>query len=133
MTDEELQNEEQQEEEYDGDEHKKEDFENLVTVLSTKDEGIAAVAKSILEEAEIQYYVKGEGAQSLYGVGVIGVGGFSTEAEPIEIQVIQEDADAAIELLKDVEASKPVDDTGLFTEDSNEDISEGENTDDEDK
>jgi len=130
MENEELQNEEQNSEENENDEHKEEDFESLVTVLSTEDQGIAAVAKTILEEAGINYYVKGEGIQSMYGIGVKGVGGFDPLTDPIEIQVIQEDADSAVELLKDVETSKPVYDPGTFTEDSNETRLEGENTED---
>jgi hypothetical protein len=122
MENEELQNEEQNEEEYADDEYKEEDFEELVTVLTTNQQGIASVAKAILEEAGIQYYVKGEGAQSLYGVGVIGVGGFSTEAEPIEIQVIDEDAEKALELLKDVENSEPLDEQGSSSGESSENI-----------
>lgn len=129
MEEEEIQNEEENNQEHDDDvpeegEFKEEDFEKLVTVFKTSDQGIAAVAKSILDEAGIQYYVKGEGAQSLFGVGVIGVGGFSTEANPVEIQVIQEDEEKAKDLLKDVESSKPVDNSGdiLKETDTDEDI-----------
>jgi len=119
MENEEQQNEEQNSEENEDDEHKEEDFENLVTILSTEDQGIAAVAKTILEEAGINYYVKGEGIQSMYGIGIKGVGGFDPLTDPIEIQVIQEDEDAAIELLKDVEKSEPLNDPGLTSDESN--------------
>ena len=83
----------------------KEDSEKLVTVLRTGHQGIVAVAKSILDEAEIKYLVKGEGLQNLFGVGVMGTG-FNLITGPIEIQVLPEDAEAAQEILKDIEESE---------------------------
>ena len=87
----------------------KEDSENLVTVLRTGHQGVIAVAKSILDEAEIKYLVKGEGLQNLFGVGVMGTG-FNLITGPIEIQVLPEDAETAQEILKDIEESEEIED-----------------------
>jgi len=114
MIDEESQNKD----EYEEGEYKEEDFENLVTVLSTDDLAVAAFAKKILDEAGVKYIVRGEGIQSLYGVGVTGVAGYDVLAEPIEISVLEEDSEKAIELLKDVENSEPLNDPGLTPDES---------------
>lgn len=81
------------------------DSERLVSVLKSGHQGVIAVAKSILDEAEIKYLVKGEGLQNLFGVGVMGTG-FNLITGPIEIQVLPQDAETAQELLKDVEESE---------------------------
>ena len=36
-----------------------------VTVLTVRDPGVLAVAKSVLDDANIEYFAKGEGAQNL--------------------------------------------------------------------
>jgi len=71
-----------------------------VTVLETSDQGLIALAKSLLEEAEIPCFAKGEGIQDLLGAG--RVGGFSILAGPIQLQVPATAADDARELLKDL-------------------------------
>jgi len=80
------------------------DHERLVTVFKTGHEGIVAVVKSILDEAQIQYLAKGEGVQDLFGVGVLGTG-FNPITGPVEFRVMPEDAEYAKELLKDVKPS----------------------------
>ena len=115
-----MENEENQNQGQENEEQEEENTEELVTVFSTDSQGIAAVVKSILEEAGIEYNVKGEGIQSMYGVGVLGPGGFSPLTEPLEFQVIEEDAEKAIELLIDVEKSEPIDDPNLTSGDNNE-------------
>ncbi len=75
--------------------------DKLVTILSTGDRGAIAMAKSLLEAEGIQYLVKNEAAQDLLAYG--GFGGFNPIAGPIEIQVAEEDAEKARELLKDLE------------------------------
>lgn len=80
------------------------DHERLVTVFKTGHEGIVALVKSILDEAEIQYLAKGEGVQDLFGVGVLGTG-FNPITGPVEFRVMPEDVEYAEELLKDVKES----------------------------
>jgi hypothetical protein len=73
-------------------------------VLSTGDAGLIAVARSLLEGEEIDYFVKGDGLQDLFGLGRIS-GGFSFAMGPAEFWVRQDDADRARELLGDLTAS----------------------------
>lgn len=82
-------------------EHEKLDHESLVPVFESGNEAIVAVVKSILDEAKIQYLVKGEGVQDLFGVGVIGTG-FNPITGPVVFKVLPGDVDYAKELLKDV-------------------------------
>jgi hypothetical protein len=79
----------------------KRDHERLVTVYETGHEGVAAVVKSILDEAKIQYLAKGDGVQDLFGVGVVGVG-FNPITGPVQFRVMPEDEKYAKELLKDI-------------------------------
>jgi hypothetical protein len=82
----------------------KEDHERLVTVFETGHEGLVAVVKSILDEANIRYLAKGEGVQDLFGVGILGTG-FNPITGPVEFRVMPEDEEYARELLKDVKES----------------------------
>ena len=85
---------------------KNQDYETvyveLVTVMETGDPGLIMVAKSILEEADIKYYAKGEGVQHLFGAGTFG-SGFNPLTGPVQIQVSREDFAEALELLKELE------------------------------
>jgi len=83
-----------------------EDKEKLVTVFTTGHEGVVVLVKSILDEAKIEFIAKGEGIQDLFGVGVIGTG-FNVITGPIEFQVLEDNADYARELLKDVSETPP--------------------------
>jgi hypothetical protein len=83
--------------------HNKLDNERAITVFSTGNEAIESFVKSLLDEANIKYVVKGENVENLFGVGVIGTG-FNPVTGPIEIQVMPEDAEYAKELLKDVKS-----------------------------
>jgi hypothetical protein len=76
----------------------------LVTVLATGDAGLIAVAKSLLEAEGIDYFVRGEGLQDLFGVGRI-IGGFSYAMGPAEFYVRAEDAGRARALLDDLQTS----------------------------
>ena len=80
------------------------DHEKLVTVFRTGHEGVVAIVKSILDEAQIQYHAKGEGVQDLLGVGVLGTG-FNPVTGPVEFRVMPEDVEYAKELLKDIKES----------------------------
>ena len=84
----------------------KEDKEKLVTIFTTGHEGVVALVKSILDEAEIRFIAKGEGIQDLFGIGVIGTG-FNIITGPIEFQVLEDDVEYAKELLKDVSEAPP--------------------------
>lgn len=66
----------------------------LIMVFESNNRASMATAKSLLESAGIKYYVKGEDVQSLIGFGAI-------DGVP-EIQVAEEDAKEAKEILKDL-------------------------------
>ena len=74
----------------------------LVTVFATGNAGLIAVAKSILEDAGIPNFAKGEGLQNLFGIGVVGTG-FNPVVGPVQIQVprdCEEDAKGLLEGLE---------------------------------
>ncbi len=73
----------------------------LVTVLATGDPGLMAIAKSLLQSAEIPFMVQGEGIQDLFGAGCFGTG-FNLITGPAKLQVAAGDADEARELLADL-------------------------------
>ncbi|MCE1163829.1 MAG: DUF2007 domain-containing protein [Bacteroidetes bacterium] len=80
------------------------DKEKLVSVFKSGHEGVIALAKSILDEAGIEYMVKNEGVQDLVGLGVVGTG-FNPLTGPMNIMVLPENEEYAKELLKGVEES----------------------------
>ena len=71
--------------------------ESLVTVLTTGNEGTIAVARSILEAANIPYFEKGGASHDL------GLQVFNISAGSVEFQVRSEDAAAARDLLSHLE------------------------------
>jgi hypothetical protein len=70
---------------------------DMVCVLRTADEALAALAKSMLESENIAYVVRGEALQDLLGWGRIG--GFNYLVGPAEV-VHAADADRARALLQ---------------------------------
>ena len=72
----------------------------LVRVLATGDAGLIAFAKSLLEGEDIDYLVRGDGLQDLFGLGRIT--GFSYAMGPAEFWVRADDEDRAVALLKDL-------------------------------
>ena len=72
-----------------------------VTVLETGDQGLLAVAKSLLEHANIEYFAKGEGIQDLFAAGRFGTG-FNPFVGAIQLQVAAKDAEEAKTLLRDL-------------------------------
>jgi hypothetical protein len=66
----------------------------LVTVLSTSDPGLVAIVKSLLDDAGLDYFVRGDALHN-----VIGWGGFNPALSDAEFQVREEDAEAATTLL----------------------------------
>jgi hypothetical protein len=78
--------------------------ERAVTVFQSGNPALVAVAKSVLDDAEILYSVQGENAQNLFGFGLIGTG-YNLLTGPIRIQVMPDDAEAARVLLDQVTES----------------------------
>lgn len=60
--------------------------DELVTVLRTGDPLVVALAKSLLDGAGIDFFVKGEGIQDLFAFGRVGTG-FNPITGPAEFQV----------------------------------------------
>ena len=66
-----------------------------VTIFKTSDPGLLAVAQSLLQDADIEFFVAGQVVSGLYP------GPISPFGTP-EIRVAAENADEARELLKDL-------------------------------
>ena len=77
---------------------------NYVDVFRTVDVATLAVVKSVLDGAGITYVVQGESALTLLPVGPLWAGFGSAGAAAI-IQVPEEEAEDALELLR--EAAEP--------------------------
>jgi hypothetical protein len=77
----------------------------LVSVLATGDPGVIGLAKSLLESEQIDYFVRGEGLQDLFGLGRIT--SFSFAMGPAQFLVRADDADRARALLKELTAQDP--------------------------
>jgi hypothetical protein len=71
----------------------------LVTVFRTEDPGLVGLAKSILDDAGIDYYVAGETMRNVFGWGLPGAHGVG----PAEFSVREEDGSRAREILADLE------------------------------
>lgn len=67
------------------------EYQEFVNVLSTHDQNIVAVVKSLFESNGIRCFIEGENIQRLMAVG------------PIRVNVSPEDEEAARALLEDVE------------------------------
>jgi hypothetical protein len=76
----------------------------LVRVFATGDMGLIAIAKSLLEAETIDYFVRGDGLQDLFGLG--RTTGYSFAMGPAEFWVRAEDADNARVLLQDLVAGQ---------------------------
>ena len=74
----------------------------LVTVFQTGNSMALALAKGALESAGIPFVSEGEGLQDLIGLGRFP-GGFNVATGPVKIRVDVRDADAAREVLADIE------------------------------
>ena len=72
------------------------DSEGLVKILETRDQGMAAMAKSLLDGAGIEYATNNEFSQNVWPTGL---------ADGAQIWVRPEDADAALEILSGLEAT----------------------------
>jgi hypothetical protein len=67
-----------------------------VTVFRTNDPGLLAVARSLLEAGDVEFFVAGEAVTALFPGGAAGPCGAP------EIRVAAENADKARELLKEL-------------------------------
>ncbi len=74
----------------------------LVTVFEAGDPGVLAVAKSLLQDAGIPFFAKGEGEQDLFGLGRMGTG-YSPIVGAVQVQVAPVDAARARQLLADLQ------------------------------
>ena len=73
----------------------------LTTVLSTGDPALIAMAKSLLDGEGIEYLLRGEGLQNLFGWGSVGTG-YNILTGPAEFVVRSDDAERARQLLHDL-------------------------------
>jgi hypothetical protein len=89
-----------------------------VTVLSTGDPGLMALAKSLLQAEGIPFFTRGEAGQDLFGLGRIG--GFNVIVGPAVLLVRSMDAEDARALLEGIEDGVPVESEGrdAFGDDS---------------
>jgi hypothetical protein len=76
----------------------------IETVYATGDPALVALAKSLLEDAGIEYGTKGDDIQ-LFGGGRLG--GFNILCGPVEFVVAAEDAPTARELLAHLDDAVP--------------------------
>ncbi len=74
---------------------------DLVHVFSTRDPGIVALAKSLLDEAKIPAMVRNESLQDLFGFGRVN---FNPISGDVDFFVNADDREAALELLAEVAA-----------------------------
>ena len=77
----------------------------IETVYVTGDPALVAIVKSLLEDAEIEYFTKGYEIQDLIGIG--GLGGLNYATGPVEFAVAGKDAPTARELLAHLDDPVP--------------------------
>ena len=74
---------------------------DLVTVFESSDIALIAMAKGSLQDAGIQFVVQNEFTQNLFGLGQMG--SYNHITGPVRIQVVAEDAEAAHNLVADLQ------------------------------
>ncbi len=74
----------------------------LVPVLETGNPALLAIARSLLASAEIEYETTGDALQDIFALGRLGAG-FNPVVGPATILVHDDDAEAARELLSELE------------------------------
>ena len=77
--------------------------EDLVPVFRTSDETAAAVARSILEEADISCMVKGGFMSDVTGISRLGTV-FTSGMQPVAVYVLESDVEEASSLLEELKA-----------------------------
>ncbi len=70
----------------------------LVTVLETSDPAELAFAESLLRGQGIPFFKRGDHLQNLFALGSLG--GFNAVSGPVVIQVAEEHAEAAAQILE---------------------------------
>ncbi len=75
----------------------------IETVFATGDPALVALAKSLLEDAEIEYFIKNYGIRGLANIG----GGLNCVNGPMEFVVAGKDAPAARGLLAHLDDALP--------------------------
>jgi hypothetical protein len=88
---------------------------NLVTVLDSSDPSVLAVAESLLLEAQIPYLKRGDQIQDLFAWGRLFTG-FNPAVGPVLVQVPEEHAEAALELLAELNSAGEEDDPDRLEE-----------------
>jgi hypothetical protein len=86
----------------------------LVRVLVTGDAGLIPLAKSLLQGEQIEYLIRGEGLQDLFGWGRMGAG-YNYVVGPAEFWVRADDVERARALLEGL--GGPPDDSRQFSDD----------------
>lgn len=74
----------------------------LVTVFESGNPALIALARSLLDSAEIEFVTSGDALQDLFGWGRFP-GGMNLLAGPVVFQVRAEDAEEATALLRDLQ------------------------------
>jgi len=86
-------------------------YQELVTVYTVPSPALMDMAQSILQSAEIKYFIKGELIQNIIALGSYG-GSFNLSVGPPEIQVAPEDAEEARILLNELSLKEPEESAG---------------------
>lgn len=77
------------------------EYVDFVTIFESGNPALIAMAKSLLESAEIQYFVNGEQLQDLFGGRMVY--GFNPVIGATEIQVAEDEVEEALTLLEDMD------------------------------
>jgi len=86
-------------------------YQELVTVYTVPSPALMDMAQSILQSAEIKYFIKGELIQNIIALGTYG-GSFNLSVGPPEIQVAPDDAEEARILLNELSLKEPEESAG---------------------
>ncbi|MGB7604527.1 MAG: DUF2007 domain-containing protein [Lutisporaceae bacterium] len=83
-------------------------LKSFIKVLETGDMPLVTVIKSVLTDADVKFFVKGEGLQNIIGIGSFGMG-YNSAIGPMEIYVQEEDAEAVKMLIEELEQNQDID------------------------
>lgn len=81
----------------------------FIKVFETGDKTLIAIIKSVLTDADIKFFIKGEEIQDIIGIGSFGTG-YNTALGPMELYVEEEDAEAVRMLIEELEQKQDTDD-----------------------
>jgi hypothetical protein len=74
---------------------------HVVTVFASGDPAAVIMAKLILEGEGIRFVTEGEGVQDFFGFGR-ALGGFNPITGPVQLRVASENAELALEALREL-------------------------------